>query len=159
MARTAKKRTLSARQKAYAEHLAAGLDQNAAYAAAGYGPDRANAAKLARNPLVVELVAEIRGKAVTKAVVSLDSMTMQLFEDRSFARSLGNPGAAVRATVALCQIHGLLKNVHDHTGQMTVVNKLSDMDAVRRIAFAFALAERQEQQKTIEGHVDAPDVG
>ncbi len=60
----------NARQEKFAQGLATGLTGDAAYTAAGYKPDRGNAARLTANDIVSARVAELQKRAEAKFELS-----------------------------------------------------------------------------------------
>jgi phage terminase small subunit len=95
------------RHERFAQGLAKGMIQDAAYEAAGYKPDRGNATRLTAHDSIRARVAEIQARAAERTEVTVASLTKQLIEDRDFARSLDNAAAAVTASAAIMKLHGL----------------------------------------------------
>src|SRR4051812_14278827 len=73
------------RHEAFARALAIGKTQSEAYAEAGYRPSEPHASRLAGNGKVVARLAELLGRAATRAVVSVETIAAQLDEDRRLA--------------------------------------------------------------------------
>jgi hypothetical protein len=68
----------NARQERFAQELAKGSSQAAAYAAAGYRPCDAHAARLAGNGRVAERVLELKERAAERTVVTVANLTDRL---------------------------------------------------------------------------------
>lgn len=96
------------RHERFAQELAKGKTATEAYALAGYKPDDGNAARLTGNDRVQERLAELQGKAAERALVTIETITAELDEDRELARKLGMPAAAVTAVMGKAKLHGLL---------------------------------------------------
>jgi phage terminase small subunit len=94
------------RHERFAQELAKGKSQADAYAEAGYAPSEPNASRLTRHDKVQARVAEIQERAAIRTEITLDTIIQQLAEDRAFARTLGNPSAAVAATMGLAKVTG-----------------------------------------------------
>ncbi len=69
-------------------------------------------------------VAELKAQAAERAIVSVLSLTQELEEARALAHSLGQPSAAVSASMGKAKLHGLLtdKQQTEHSG--TVVTEI-----------------------------------
>ena len=66
------------RQEAFAQNLAKGMTQEAAYAQAGYKPSDAHAARLAGNGRVQERVCELMAPAVKAVEVSVERVLLEM---------------------------------------------------------------------------------
>ncbi len=124
----------------YAQGLAKGQKREVAYTAAGYKFDAAAASRLSNKVNISDRVKELQTKAAEKAVVTIESVTLELQEARAMALSLGQPGAAVAASMGKAKINGLIVDKKDHSstdGTMTPkeisVKGLSD-SALRELA-------------------------
>jgi phage terminase small subunit len=87
------------------------IDRNAAaaYKRAGYAGDpKQGGPELLRRPAVRLAVDEETARHARRCEVSLDTVTLDLREDRALAHSEGQASAAVAATVALAKLHGLM---------------------------------------------------
>lgn len=106
----------NARHERFAQELAKGKSQSAAYEAAGYKPSDAHSARLAGNGRVKERLAELQGRAAEKAACTAEDIARQLDEDRALARKVEVPSAAVSASMGKAKLFGLIKERHEHTG-------------------------------------------
>lgn len=89
------------RHERFAQELASGKPQSAAYEAAGYKPDEPNASRLTRNDKVRARVAELQTKAAVRAEITKADVLAMLIEDRKLARDLEQTSAAIRAAELL----------------------------------------------------------
>lgn len=103
------------RHEKFAQELAKGKSQVAAYKAAGYKPDDGAAARLSGNVRIRERLAELQGRAAEKAIVTAADIAAQLDEDRAFAREMESAAAMVSATMGKAKVLGLLKDQVDLT--------------------------------------------
>lgn len=101
----------------FAQELAKGQTADAAYAAAGYSPDRKNAARLTTNDGVRTRVAELQERAAIRAEVTVADIAAQLDEDRALAHKVGQPGAAVSASLGKAKVLGLIVDKTELTGK------------------------------------------
>lgn len=97
----------NARHEMFAQGLATGLTADEAYQAAGYKPNRGNAATLKANQSILDRVAEIQGRAAAKAGVTIQSLTDELEQARGIAIAEKQSSAAVAATMGKAKLHGL----------------------------------------------------
>lgn len=111
----------NSRHERFAQELAKGASQIEAYTLAGYEPIEANASRLIRNDKVMIRVAELKGAAAERAICTIHDIAAQLDEDRTFARELENPGAAISATMGKAKVLGLLTDKVEHAGGITVM--------------------------------------
>src|SRR3982074_2623163 len=84
-----------------------------AYLKAGYAPTTRNAldvsaCQLLRRPKVQARVRELRKQMAARNRISLDSLLDDLAADRALARTLGQPAAAISATMHQARVGGLL---------------------------------------------------
>ena len=107
----------NARHEAFCRHFVGGMSAVAADQAAGFKRDKGNASVVANKPTVVARVAELRAAAAGLAEVTASDIAAQLDEDRTFARSLENPGAAVSATMGKAKVLGLIVEKNEHAGK------------------------------------------
>jgi hypothetical protein len=88
-----------------------GESQRWAYLASGYnctpGAADVSAHHLLKNPKIQRRIAELSRPAVRKAQASAASLLADLASDRALALRLGQPSAAIAATVAKAKIAGL----------------------------------------------------
>ena len=110
----------NARRERLAQGLAAGKTQNEAYREAGYSPHKSNAARMAGEPDIQARVAEIQDKAADKAAVTIASVTKQLQESFSVAKTEAQPSAMVSAALGIAKVNGLLKDTVDLRGGLTI---------------------------------------
>jgi phage terminase small subunit len=110
----------NARQEKFAQELAKGKSQLDAYVAAGYKPDRGAASRLLANVNVSVRIDELKARAAEKAAITAADIAMQLDEDRVFARHVEQAAAAVSATMGKAKVLGLIKEKHEHTGNVTL---------------------------------------
>lgn len=106
------------REEALAQELAKGVAQGPAYITAGYSAKNNNVASVNCNRLlkkakhITERTDELR--AIARDTIKTDefkgdveSMTRLLLDDRAFARTCGQSGAAVSASSALMKLYKL----------------------------------------------------
>ena len=100
------------------------LDLNATQAAirAGYSEKTAKqqGSRLLTNVDVQAAVAEGHARHQERCEVTRDDMADQFDDDREFARACNQPGAAVSASSGKAKLFGLLKDKHEHGGEVTV---------------------------------------
>jgi hypothetical protein len=106
---------LTPQQEAFAAGLAAGMSNRAAYVKAY--PKAANwkevsldpaASRRAADSKVIARIRELQRPIQERYQIDIERMTLQLMEDRAYARMIGNASAAVSATMGLAKLHGLL---------------------------------------------------
>ena len=99
---------LTPAQEAFAAGVAAGMRSRAAYLQAY--PKAANwneasldpaASRLAADSKVIARILELKRPSQEKYQIDIESVTLQLLEDRNCARMMGNASAAVSATMGL----------------------------------------------------------
>lgn len=127
------------RHELFAQELAKGKSQIAAYVDAGYKRDDGASARMAVK--VKERVAELLAEAAKETVVTVGDIARQLDEDRQFARECEVPGAAVSATMGKAKVLGLIVEKQE-VKQEVVMPQLDDTELARRIAFALAKGQR-----------------
>jgi phage terminase small subunit len=66
-----------------------------------------NASKLLADPKVAQRVMELQAKAVERTMVTVQTLTQELDEDRAIARKLDMPSAAITAVMGKAKLHGL----------------------------------------------------
>ena len=107
---------LTLQQEASAAGLAAGMSNRAAYVKAF--PKAANwketsldpaASRLAADSKVIARIRELQRPIQEKYQIDIERATLQLMEERAYARMIGNAGAALSATMGLAKLHGLLE--------------------------------------------------
>jgi phage terminase small subunit len=109
----------NARHERFAQELAKGQSADAAYAAAGYAPDRKNAARLTTNDGVRTRLSELQGKAAAKAVITLESHLADLEVLRDKAASAKQYSAAITAEIA----RGKASGVHVEKSESLVTTR------------------------------------
>lgn len=125
----------NARHERYAQELAKGQSQLDAYAAAGYKPDRGAATRLSAK--ISARVDALKARAAEKVEVTVADIARQLDEDRELARSLGQTGAAVSASLGKAKVLGLIVERQELTGKNggpIEYRDLSDDEVAARIA-------------------------
>lgn len=109
------------RHEAFAQALAKGETADQAYQSAGYKEDRGHASRLAANGSIRQRLTELQSAAAERTLVTIDSITRELDEDRELARSVKQAAAAITATVNKAKLHGLMTDKHEHSGSVTLV--------------------------------------
>jgi phage terminase small subunit len=134
----------NARHERFAQELAKGASQTDAYLAAGYKGDKTAASRLSTNVNVQQRIAELKAKAAERTIITIHDIADQLDEDRTFARELENPSAAISATMGKAKVLGLLTERHEHTGKdgKDLVPERSDIELARLIAFHLTKASQ-----------------
>lgn len=97
----------NARHELFAQGLAKGRPASQAYVEAGYSFSEPNASRLTRNEKVQARVAEIKGKAAARVVVTVESLAHELEEARRIAIGEKQSSAAVQATMGKAKLFGL----------------------------------------------------
>lgn len=123
------------KHEAFARALAKGKSQIEAYTEAGYKPDEPHASRLASNGKVAARVEELLEKAAEKAVVTVETIAVELEEARALALKEGQSAAAVAASMGKAKLFGLLvdkvqADVRHH------YSELSDEDLDRELTAA-----------------------
>ncbi|MCB5205018.1 hypothetical protein LH464_21360 [Neorhizobium sp. T786] len=111
----------NAKHEAFAQALAKGMNQDDAYAAAGYQPHRGNASTLRTNQNISDRVVEIQSKAVKRAEITVQSLADELEEARAIALAEKQSSAAVSATMGKAKLFGLGSEHRRITGTIQVV--------------------------------------
>ena len=101
----------------FAQALAKGETADAAYQIAGYKPNRHNASRLKTKETIATRVAELQDRAAIKVEITVADIARQLDEDRRLAHQLGQPGAAVSASMGKAKVFGLLLEKVELTGK------------------------------------------
>jgi hypothetical protein len=96
------------RHELFAQALAKGETQVAAYEQAGYIAHDGAAARLCGNVRIMERVAELKALAAEMCLVTVQSLTEELEEARALAVAIASPAAAVAASMGKAKLHGLL---------------------------------------------------
>ena len=126
----------NARHERFAQGLAAGKTADEAYQEAGYNKSRSAASRLSTNVNIVARVAELLGKAATKAEVTVETIADMLREDRALAARIGQAGAAVTASVSLGKLYGhfIERQIQDQNVRILSDKPVSDEDWERDYA-------------------------
>lgn len=95
------------RHELFAQGLAQGKTERAAYEDAGYVPDDANANKLTRNHQISARKAEILGATQERTVETLEKIVRELDEIREAAFNDGQYGPANAAVMGKAKVLGL----------------------------------------------------
>ena len=92
------------------------------YNAARMKPATVNRAakQLIDNPKIAARLEELRTEHQRRHEVTVDSLTMDLEEDRQLAREMGQAAAAVGATLGKAKLHGLLKGKQETPGTLVI---------------------------------------
>ena len=95
---------------AYVETGNASEAYRRAYDAENSSPEtiKVEASRLLDNPNVALTVVGLQEEARERTLVTLESLTRELDEDRSLARKLEMPSAAVSAVMGKAKLHGLI---------------------------------------------------
>jgi len=116
----------NARHELFAQALAKGKPANQAYVEAGYSYSEPNASRLTRNEKVQARVAEIKGKAAARVVVTVESLSQELEEARAIALKERQSSAAVQATMGKAKLFGLGVENRRLSGTVQVVTITAD---------------------------------
>ena len=81
-----------------------------------------NASKTLANAKVALRVMELQQAAQERTMVTIESLTAELDEDRILARNEGQPSAAISAVMGKAKLHGLLTDKVDHGGDITITS-------------------------------------
>lgn len=97
------------RHELFCQGLAAGKTRSQAYIDAGYSPNGAssNAIKMSDLPEVKARTEELLSRAATRAELKASDIQEMLLQDRTLARNLGQPSAAIRAAELLGKVLGM----------------------------------------------------
>lgn len=133
----------NARHERFAQELAKGAPASTAYETAGYKPDRGAASRLSANVSVQARAEELKVRAAEKVEVTVADIARQLDEDREFAKSCGQAGAAVSASLGKAKVLGLIVERQEHTGRGGGPIEYRNLDEDEIDARIAALAERR----------------
>lgn len=115
----------------FAQALAKGKTQIEAYAEAGYRPNDANATRLTGNDRIKARVAELQERMAYKSEITIEKIEQMLIEDREFARSVNQAGAARAATETLAKLRGyMVERKEVRTGPLEEVQP-DELDRLR----------------------------
>lgn len=111
----------------FAQKLAEGENQSAAYEMAGYEPDRGHASRLASNGSVQKRVAYLQSVAAERAIVSLEERTRRMLEAEEGARGAVKLDPTVVGYKQLsdmymstAKLNGLIVDKTQHTGGQVI---------------------------------------
>ena len=107
----------------FAQGIAAGMTERAAYETAGYKPDDANANKLTRNNQIIARVREFQEMTQARHEETTDSVIAEFNENRLLSIFKEQMAAANAATLGKAKVLGLLVD------KFKDVTDLDDMDA------------------------------
>src|SRR5512143_604264 len=96
------------RHEAFVQYLLQGESATDAHEAAGYTRDDGNATRLAKNPKVMERLAELQAEIAGENKVTVASLLNELEEARKRADSLDQLSAVVKAISEKAKISGLM---------------------------------------------------
>ena len=86
------------------------------------------ASELMTNGEIKGRISELQAQAVERSLVTVQSLTDELEEARALAHSLGQPSAAVSASMGKAKLHGLLTEKVEHKGGVVVTLGQHDAD-------------------------------
>ena len=99
---------LNHRQERFCQLVRQGITPYRAYPLAGYKPHHDSPYRLRDNAGVKARLAELTKAFAMKTRVTVETISEQLDEDRSFAKAVNQAGPALQATVAKAKLHGLI---------------------------------------------------
>lgn len=137
----------NARHERFAQELAKGRAAVDAYAAAGYAANRSHASRLVADGNVSARVEELKARAAVKVEVTVADIARQLDEDREFAKTCGQAGAAVSASLGKAKVLGLIVDRQEHTGKGGGPIEYRNLDEDEIDARLAALAEKNERPR------------
>ncbi|BCJ90346.1 hypothetical protein IZ6_10810 [Terrihabitans soli] len=114
----------NARHELFAQNLARGMTQRAAYYAAGYRASKQMAWRTAQQPEIVARVSELREKAARRFEVTMDGLIERAEAARLLAMNTEQPAAAVGAIKEMGVLTGLRVEKRDNT--IRPVRQLTD---------------------------------
>lgn len=101
----------NARWEKFAQHRAAGMSVDAAYAAAGFKPHRGNAHRLSTNESVRARIVELQRGAAKRTEITVESVTKRLLAIADKGEKMaGGPGLSVAraALMDAAKLNGLV---------------------------------------------------
>lgn len=131
------------RQERFAQLLKQGIPPYRAYPLAGYKRDHAHPYRLAEKGGMKQRLAELDHAFQVKTRVTLETICDKLDEDREFARSVGQAGPALNATIMKAKIHGLMidRRESGDPGEFSKLQSADDVLALIRAEFGEEIAE------------------
>lgn len=110
----------NAKQEKFARLVAEGATYVEAHKKIGLSGNKVAAHRYANSAVIVWRVKELRQEAAKRNEVTVDSLIVELEEDRSCARRFEQAGAMVSATVAKGKLVGLFVDRVHHGGKIEV---------------------------------------
>jgi len=117
-------KSLTPKQEAFARFVSEGDTLAGAYRKA-YNAENmqnnsihVNASQIMADTKISLRVAELQELAAERTLVTIESLTAELDEDRQLARNEGQASAAISAVMGKAKLNGLLKDKLEHTGQI-----------------------------------------
>ena len=110
----------NARHERFAQELAKGETADAAYAAAGYEPNRGNATRLKANESVERRVAEILDRAATRTeimVAGISERLLKIAEKCERTSEANKLGVARQTLMDVAKLNGLVVDKKEHAGR------------------------------------------
>ncbi|MEE9545130.1 MAG: terminase small subunit [Rhodospirillales bacterium] len=107
-------RRLTPRQERFCQLFIELGNATEAHRQAGYGRNMSSktrneaACRMLKKDKIIARIAELQAGHSQRHEIFVQSITAQLGEDREFARDLKQPGVAVRASMGLARLHGLI---------------------------------------------------
>jgi len=102
------------------------------------------ACKLRANPKVAQRQFELQAEARERTLVTIESITKELDENRLKANGLDQVAPMNVATVAKAKIHGVMVEKVDHTSSDKSMTPVSDDANARAIAFLLQKAAKDK---------------
>lgn len=119
------------RHERFAQEIAKGETADAAYASAGFKPNRGNATRLKANESVASRVAEIQGRAAVRAEITVASITERLL-------SIAAKGERSKDAPLLQLARASLMDAAKLNGLITEKRELSGEVGIRTLADFYA---------------------
>jgi len=121
---------------AYVETGNASEAYRRAYDAENMSPDaiKVEACKLLAHPNVTITVVNIQEAAQERTLVTVESITKELEENRAIALGLDQAAAMNSATMGKAKLHGLLVDRKDHTSSDGSMSPVGEVPASERLA-------------------------
>jgi phage terminase small subunit len=106
---------------AYVETGNASEAYRQAYDAENSSPEtiKVEASRLLDNPNVALTIVSMQAAARERTLVTVETLTRELDEDRTLARSLDMPAAAVSAVMGKAKLHGLIVDKSDNKTKLS----------------------------------------
>ncbi len=113
-----------------------GLVKSKALITAGYSKHYARAGKglaLFNDDRVIAEIAQVQSEARIKAGTTIEDVERMYDEDRTLARALKQPAAAISAVTGIARLYGLDKDAHSGAEQPAELNP-SDIQELKELA-------------------------